>query len=213
MATKRSVRGSITADLSKSKKIKRQVSKETFSKWQRIYESEFQAMSWLRCSMDRSDKLLVSTLWCEVCCKYERRIDSMKNFSRAWIDGSILIRKPVMSWTMPPVSNTKRQRLYFVRMPASLSLATAPLRVAFTIPLWMLQQEKDCKKSLTLVSYLLASLLPNTPLSTSSWSDMELNWDFLTKQENQLTISHTTLQKVKDKNFIKCCLPQTFTVF
>ena len=38
--------------------------------------------------MDCSDKSLVSTLWCEVCRKYERRIDSKKNFSRAWIDGS-----------------------------------------------------------------------------------------------------------------------------
>ena len=84
MASKRSA----AADESKSKKIKRQVSKETFSKWQKVHECEFQVMSWLRCTVDRSDKSLVSTLWCEVCRKYERKIDSKKNFSRAWIDGS-----------------------------------------------------------------------------------------------------------------------------
>ena len=72
----------------KSKKIYRQVSKETFIKWQRLHEREFQAMSWLRCSLDHSDKSLMSTLWCEICCKYERRIEGKKNFSRAWIDGS-----------------------------------------------------------------------------------------------------------------------------
>lgn len=86
MAAKRS--GSVTADLSKPKKTKRQISKETFSKWQRLYEREFQAMSWLRCSMDHLGKSLVCTLWCEVCRKYEKRIESKKNFSRAWIDGS-----------------------------------------------------------------------------------------------------------------------------
>ena len=45
-------------------------------------------MSWLCCSMDRLDKSLVCTLWCEVCHKYEKRIKSKKNFSRAWIGGS-----------------------------------------------------------------------------------------------------------------------------
>ena len=86
MAAKRS--RSVESDLSKPKKTKRQISKETFSKWQKLYEREFQAMSWLRCSLDRLDKSLVSALWCEVCHKYEKRIDSKKNFSRVWIDGS-----------------------------------------------------------------------------------------------------------------------------
>jgi len=86
MASKRPA--TATSHPFKSKKTKRQVSKETFIKWQRLHEREFQAMSWLRCSMDHSDKSLVSTLWCEVCRKYERRIESKKNFSRAWITGS-----------------------------------------------------------------------------------------------------------------------------
>ena len=51
-------------------------------------ECEFQTILLFRCSLDHSDKSLMSTLWCEICCKYERRIEGKKNFSRAWIDGS-----------------------------------------------------------------------------------------------------------------------------
>ena len=46
-------------------------------------------MAWLRTEMEALDKSLVSTLWCVVCRKYETRICGLKNFSRAWIDGSV----------------------------------------------------------------------------------------------------------------------------
>ena len=61
---------------------------ETSSKWQRLYEQEHQSITWLRCKVDQHNKLLVSTLWCDVCRKYKQRIFGLKNFSRAWIDGS-----------------------------------------------------------------------------------------------------------------------------
>ena len=31
---------------------------------------------------------MISTLWCEVCRRYEGRLCGKKNFSKAWIDGS-----------------------------------------------------------------------------------------------------------------------------
>lgn len=71
-----------------AKRSRRQVSKETFNKWKKLYELKYQTATWLRCTTDSQDKSLVSTLWCETCRKYEKRIDSLKNFSRAWIDGS-----------------------------------------------------------------------------------------------------------------------------
>ncbi len=37
---------------------------------------------------DQQDTSLVSTLWCSICRQYENGISSLKNFSRAWIDGS-----------------------------------------------------------------------------------------------------------------------------
>ena len=77
-----------SGDASKAKQLKRQVSKETFHKWQRTYEREHQSMVWLRAEMDDQDKSLVSALWCVVCRKHETRICGPKNFSRAWIDGS-----------------------------------------------------------------------------------------------------------------------------
>ena len=76
-------RGSATADIDAStKQAKRQVSKETFNKWQRTYEA------WLRCDIDAHQKTLVSTLWCVVCRKYELKISGHKNFSKAWIGAS-----------------------------------------------------------------------------------------------------------------------------
>ena len=40
--------GSSTSGTLKTKQSKRQVSKETFHKWQRTYEREHQSMTWLR---------------------------------------------------------------------------------------------------------------------------------------------------------------------
>ena len=68
---------------SKKKEVKRQVSKTTFDKWKRVYEQDYQAVTWLRCSMDSTNKSVVSTLWCSVCKQYESRIEGLKNFSRA----------------------------------------------------------------------------------------------------------------------------------
>ena len=73
---------------SKSKQSKREASKETFLRWQRIYEKEYQSMGWLRAEIDDQDKSLVYTLWCVVCRQYENKICGIKNFSRVWIEGS-----------------------------------------------------------------------------------------------------------------------------
>lgn len=79
---------SSSSGASKTKQSKRQVSKETYQKWQRTYEKEYQSIAWLRAEMDDQDKSLVSTLWCVVCRRYETRICGLKSFSKAWIDGS-----------------------------------------------------------------------------------------------------------------------------
>ena len=70
-----------------SKKQKRQVTKETFDKWQCLYERDHQSITWLRCDVDQ-EKTLVATLWCNVCRKYESNIRRLKSFSRAWLKGS-----------------------------------------------------------------------------------------------------------------------------
>ena len=65
MATRK--RKTTAAGSSSSKQSKRQASKETFLRWQRTYEKEYQSMGWLRAEMDDQDESLVSTLWCVVC--------------------------------------------------------------------------------------------------------------------------------------------------
>ena len=71
------------------KKQKRQISIATFNKWQSLYNREHDSLVWLRCDKDREDRTIVSTLWCDVCKKYESSITGLKNFSRVWIDGSL----------------------------------------------------------------------------------------------------------------------------
>ena len=71
------------------KKQKRQISIATFNKWQSLYNREHDSLLWLRCDKDREDRTIVSTLWCDVCKKYESSITGLKNFSRVWIDGSL----------------------------------------------------------------------------------------------------------------------------
>ena len=92
MATSSRIRkrrsATVASGASKTKQSKKQVSKETFQKWQRTYEKEYQSMTWLHAEVDKRDKTLVSTLWCVVCREYEARISGHKNFSRVWIDGS-----------------------------------------------------------------------------------------------------------------------------
>ena len=51
-------------------------------------EKEYRTPSWLRCDEDSSKKL-IERLWCETCRRFEDKIRRVKNFSPAWISGSI----------------------------------------------------------------------------------------------------------------------------
>ena len=79
---------STALESSSTKQPRRQVSKETFLRWQRTYEKNYQSMMWLRAEIDDKDRSVVSTLWCVVCWEYETRIRGSKTFSWAWIKGS-----------------------------------------------------------------------------------------------------------------------------
>ncbi len=60
----------------------------TFKQWKSTYEREYQTLTWLRCKTDDLFPSLVDTLTCSVCQKFESHIQSLKNFSVAWITGS-----------------------------------------------------------------------------------------------------------------------------
>lgn len=79
---------SSSSSSSSSKKARRQISLNTFKKWQVQYENLYQSLSWLRCDIDKSDKSLVDSLWCGVCRQHEDRLRGMKNYSSVWINGS-----------------------------------------------------------------------------------------------------------------------------
>ena len=67
---------------------KRNITVTTFNKWKSQFERDYSTLSWLRCDVSKEDKTAVETLWCEACRKHEDRITGMKNFSKAWINGS-----------------------------------------------------------------------------------------------------------------------------
>ena len=87
-----------------AKRSKRQVSLSTFEKWQKQFDREYQTSLWLRCTKDPTDKASVSTLFCGICQQQERKIESMRNYSAAWVRGS-LNQKQATSWTTPEVNN------------------------------------------------------------------------------------------------------------
>ena len=64
------------------KKAKRQISMNTFEKWQRQFSREHETLSWLWCMKDKQNRSLIKFLWCEVCRKYKSRIWSLENFSK-----------------------------------------------------------------------------------------------------------------------------------
>ena len=83
-----SVSGGCSSSSSELKKSKRQNTVSTFEKWQRQFDSEHHTLTWLHCDKDHLDRNLVSSLWCEVCRKYESKIVGMRNLSHAWITGT-----------------------------------------------------------------------------------------------------------------------------
>ena len=80
--------GESIASSSNSKKSKRQAKVATYEKWKRDFNVEHKTSLWLRCDRDRADKSLVSTIWCEVCRRYEDKLQGMRNYSSTWIKGS-----------------------------------------------------------------------------------------------------------------------------
>ena len=84
----RSKRSSSSLSESEKKLDKRQVTVNTFGKWQGQYNTSYETLTWLRCDKDTSDRGVVSSLYCDICRKYESRIKAQKNFSLAWIKGT-----------------------------------------------------------------------------------------------------------------------------
>jgi len=51
-------------------------------------------------------------LWCAVCKQYESRIEGLKNFSRAWIDGSTNHKTSNIVDTLQAISTREQWRTY-----------------------------------------------------------------------------------------------------
>ena len=104
---------------SKSKQSKRQASKETFLRWQRTYEKEYQSMGLLRAEMDDQEKSLVSMLWCVVCRQYENKICGIKNFSRVWIEGSSNHKTSNITWILRAGKIQKKVQMMIVSVKSN----------------------------------------------------------------------------------------------
>ena len=76
-----------TSDSHSERPAKRQLTKATFDKWQQEHEKNHLTRSWLRCEL-QEDRRHVGSLRCDVCKKYKSNIESLRNFSIAWVTGS-----------------------------------------------------------------------------------------------------------------------------
>ena len=217
MASKRST-SALCSNGSKLKKTKRQVSKDTFIKWQKVHERQYQTMTWLRCTVDSSDKSLVATLWCEVCRKYERRIDSKKNFSRAWIDGSTNHKT---SNVVDHASSEQHKAAMALLCREQAKNASEPVTSYSTIARCLHNPSMDpavrerIKKKFDIAYLMAKENLPFTkyPAIHDLLERNGVELGFSTRPESQLTILHISLLTVRETIFTKCCLIQNFSAF
>ena len=190
MATKRPC-----VERTTSKKAKRQMSKTTFDKWKRIYEQSYQAMTWLRCSVD-SVKSLISTLWYSVCKQYESRIDSLKNFSRAWIEGftnhkiSNIVDHATSEQHKAAMAHLTKERAWSAKLPVA---SYAPIASSFQSTLDPAVKRESNEE---IWHYLLFGKGELTIYQwfTSSWNAMRSLLGSPSKPENQHIIFYTTEQ-------------------
>ena len=72
---------------------RRKVSYDTFTKWQRDLDKNFQTVTWLECQCENDfGKKIVSKISCSLCKKYHNYIRGRKNFSEKWITGAESLR-------------------------------------------------------------------------------------------------------------------------
>ena len=72
---------------------RRKVKLETYKKWVKQYDSEFQTVSWLDCETSvEAGSRVVTELKCRVCARFRSKIIGKKNFSDKWINGAESVR-------------------------------------------------------------------------------------------------------------------------
>ena len=108
----------LPSDLSVLNSTKAAKEVTTFHHWQAKKEKEYQTLSWLRCDkVNEPGQKYNKLLWWAACRKFEDKIHKVKNFSAAWIAGS-LPSQPIINWamwlTMHRVSNTSCRCLRWV---------------------------------------------------------------------------------------------------
>ena len=66
-------------------------SKKTVQKWIRDNDKSLETITWLDFETN-ADGESVSLLKCKVCCKYKERLEPMRNFRLAYIEGSVNVK-------------------------------------------------------------------------------------------------------------------------
>ena len=161
------------------KKVKRQIMKATFEKWQKEYDTERQMLSWLWCDLDAKGTHVVS-LYCAICRKYKTNVQSLKNFRRDWIVGSTNQRTSnLIDYATSQVHKASMSKLKVEQLRArGESAATSTMIRCILSSLDDETQERMVKKFD--VCFMIAKeSLPftnNTPPCWNSNLAMELTW-------------------------------------
>ena len=67
---------------------RRRVNFETFRKWQRECDKDYQTLIWLSCQTDMDGGKVVDKLTCTACQKFEDKTRGRKNYRDKWIVGA-----------------------------------------------------------------------------------------------------------------------------
>ena len=116
-------RGNSEVSQTAAKKTKRTVSLPTFRKWQRELNKEYDSVVWLKYEQDGATGTVVA-MFCEVCRNYKDKIQSLRNFSPVWIQGSTNLKtSSVIDHAKSDQHRTAMEHLRSERFKAQPSLA------------------------------------------------------------------------------------------
>ena len=108
---------------------KRGVNKRTADKWLAEYDKELNKSVWLRYEL--ADRHHVVALKCEVCVQFRTRLESMRNYHSAFIDGTTNVRTSTFKEHARTDMHTRAMSL-FKKQQSSTVLEYAPIARALT---------------------------------------------------------------------------------
>ena len=170
-------------------------------KWQSQFEHEHRSLSWLQCDVCEDNRGLVDKLWCELCRKHEHSMQSLENFSRAWITHS---SNHKTSNILDHVSSDQHRAAVMRWRAATAKATNQPITTYSPIASSLLTMDETVNKRM-MKKFEICYLLAKEGIAFHKYPalhDLEARHGWIlalhTKQKTPLRPSPTTLPRVSD---------------